>query len=264
VSLLLQFLLPLILMTVLMAVLWSVQLRTRNAGIVDIAWSFGTGGVAAWFALSSHGDPTRKIAVAAIALAWGIRLGLHLTHRVMHEPEDGRYTAAREKWGINENRNMFVFFQIQAAWTILFALPMFAASNNSGRVWGALDFVAIAILCIALTGEGIADYQLSRFKLDPENKGKVCNVGLWNWSRHPNYFFEWIHWFAYIFFSIGGSYVWLAGLGPIVMYYFLNRVTGIPITEARALKSRGDAYRKYIETTSAFFPIPPKTGLNNE
>lgn len=244
-------------MAVLMSALWFVQFKRHNAGIVDIAWSFGTGLTAVFFALSSSGDQTRRILVAVIAGLWGLRLGSALAKRVFSEEEDGRYKMLREKWGDRVQPLMFGFFQIQAAWAVLFALPMLAASQNPRPV-SAIDFVAVAVWIIAIGGESIADAQLAKFRNDPANKGKVCRNGLWAFSRHPNYFFEWIHWFAYVILAVGGSFVWLAALGPVVMLLFLTRVTGIPTTEARAVQSRGAAYRDYQRTVSAFFPWPPK------
>ena len=111
---------------------------------------------------------------------------------------------------------------------------------------------------MAVLGETIADRQLARFRADPENRGKTCNQGLWRYSRHPNYFFEWIHWFAYIFLAVGSPHWWLALLGPLVMAVFLLKITGIPYTELQSLKSKGESYREYQRTTSAFIPWFPK------
>ncbi|HSS65063.1 MAG TPA: DUF1295 domain-containing protein, partial [Gammaproteobacteria bacterium] len=108
-------------------------------------------------------------------------------------------------------------------------------------------------------GESIADAQLSRFRRDPRNRGKVCRTGLWRYSRHPNYFFEWLHWWAYALIGLGSPHWWVPLTGLAVVYVFLTRVTGIPFTEQQSLRSRGDAYRRYRETTNAFFPWPPAT-----
>ena len=246
-------------MAIVMAALWFIQKRRGNAGIVDIAWSFGTGAVGVWFALMAAGDPARRWLVGLIAGAWGLRLGFYLYKRVMSEEEDGRYQKLRERWGDNTQRNLFIFFQIQAAWAVMFAMPMLAAASNPtpGLRW--FDWLGLAIWITSIAGESIADRQLARFRRDPANKGKVCQQGLWRYSRHPNYFFEWLHWWAYVFIAIGGSWWWVALLGPAVMLLFLFKVTGIPMTEARAVESRGEAYRDYQRTTSAFFPWPPKT-----
>lgn len=156
---------------------------------------------------------------------------------------------------------MFGFFQLQATWAVLFALPMLGASLNPRPIsW--LDGLGAFVFALAIALEWLADHQLALFKADPANKGKVCRIGLWSWSRHPNYFFEWTHWFAYLILAIGSSGVWLSIGGVVVMYLFLTRVTGIPPTEQRAVESRGDAYRDYQSSVSAFFPLPPKKGVS--
>jgi steroid 5-alpha reductase family enzyme len=257
-NILVAILVPWAVMSLLMAALWQVQRAKHNAGIVDIAWSFGTGLCAVWFAYVADGDPVRRAIIGAMAGLWGVRLGVHLFRRVMSESEDGRYEMLRERWGDRTQRNLFIFFQVQAFWAVLFALPMYVAAMNEADAPAWYDLLGIAIWLAAVVGESIADAQLARFRRDPSNKGKVCRVGLWRYSRHPNYFFEWIHWFAYFAMGLAGSFGWLTLAGPAIMLLFLFKITGIPPTEQRALKSRGDAYRQYQQTTSAFFPWPPK------
>lgn len=243
-------------MAALMFGLWLVQRRTRNAGIVDIAWSFGTGLMGVWFAWCADGDPARRWLVAALAGLWGVRLGAYLFRRVMREAEDGRYTMLRERWGEDTQRKLFFFFQLQAAWAVLFALPMWVAADNPAPGLGWQDLLGAAVWLIAVIGESVADAQLDAFRKQPANRGKVCDRGLWRYSRHPNYFFEWIGWWSYVLIAIDGPYAWTALGGPIVMYVFITRVTGIPLTEAQAIRSRGDAYRRYQQTTNALFPGP--------
>lgn len=242
---------------VLMAAFWLIQLRTHNAGIVDVVWSFGVGLLAAWFAFGADGLAERRILIATMTGLWSARLGVYLFRRVMSEIEDGRYKQMREDWGDNTQRNLFVFFQVQASWSVLFAAPMLIAARNSQPL-GWTDLAGIAVWALALGGEMIADRQLQRFRSDPVNRGKVCKTGLWRYSRHPNYFFEWVHWFSYVWIGWAAPFGWLILLGPAAMLFFLFKITGIPPTEANALRSRGDAYRKYQRTTSVFVPWPPK------
>ncbi|MCO5297345.1 MAG: DUF1295 domain-containing protein [Fimbriimonadaceae bacterium] len=245
-------------MAAMMGGLWWVQYRRHNAGIVDVAWSFGTGLCALWFAAVADGDPTRRLITAVLAGVWAFRLGGMLFVRVSGEEEDGRYRMLREKWGPKTQPLMFGFFQIQAFWAVMFALPMLAAASNASPSPSLLDVLGIGVWLLGVTGESIADRQLQAFRSDPDNKGKVCSHGMWAWSRHPNYFFEWVHWGGYVLLAMGGPLVWLAVAGMLVMLLFLTKVTGIPLTEARSLLSRGDAYREYQRTTSPFIPLPPK------
>jgi steroid 5-alpha reductase family enzyme len=242
----------------LMAVLWLVQRSRGNAAIVDVAWSFATAALGAWFALSADGYPARRLVVAAMAVGWGARLGFHLWRRVTSEREDGRYRRMRKEWGEKTQRNMFVFFQIQALWAVMFALPMLAAARNPDQPLGWLDAVGVALWVASLAGASIADSQLARFRSKRANRGKVCRDGLWKYSRHPNYFFEWLHWWAYLALAAGSPIWWIAIVGVATMLWLLTKVTGIPPTEAQALRSRGDAYREYQRTTSAFVPWLPK------
>lgn len=238
--------------------LWFVQRAIRNAGIVDVAWSYGTSLVAVWFALASPGFLPRRLLVAGLALAWGLRLGTYLIRRVLREPEDGRYVALREKWGGRAQVLLFGFFQLQALWAVLFALPIGVAARRPGERFDLLDGLGLLIWLVAVAGESLSDRQLARFRARPENRGKVCRDGIWRYSRHPNYFFEWIHWWSYVAIGIVAPYGWLTLFGPAFMLYFLLRVTGIPPTERRAIQSRGEAYREYQRTTSVFFPLPPR------
>jgi steroid 5-alpha reductase family enzyme len=241
-----------------MAVLWLIQRATRNAGIVDVAWSYGTGFLVLWLAIGSQAFLPRRLLVAALAAVWGLRLGTYLIRRVLREPEDGRYIALREKWGSRAQILLFGFFQLQAIWAVLFALPVWVAARRPDARLDFFDGLGVLIWLTAVIGESISDRQLARFRGRAENRGKVCREGLWRYSRHPNYFFEWVHWWAYVAIGIRGPLGWLTLLGPALMLYFLMRVTGIPPTERRALQSRGDAYREYQKTTSVFFPLPPR------
>ena len=238
----------------LMALLWLHQLRTANATSVDAAWSAGMGILAVTFALLADGNPQRRLLVGTLAALWAARLAFHLiSDRVLGRPEDGRYRAMRERWGHRAPLYFFIFYQGQAIVATLFSVPILAAMQG-----GALDTWAAAgalVWLIAVLGETTADRQLSRFRAKPENRGRTCREGWWRTSRHPNYFFEWTHWFSYVLI---GHAAWPTWIGPAVMLLFLFRLTGIPFTEQQAIKSRGDDYRAYQRETSVFFPWFPK------
>jgi steroid 5-alpha reductase family enzyme len=190
---------------------------------------------------------------------WGGRLAWHLARRIRRDGhEDGRYRDLRARWGASAQRNFFVFFQVQATWSVLFSLPLLVAMRADRAALGWPELIGAAIWAIGVIGEGVADAQLARFRARPEHRGRTCRDGLWRYSRHPNYFFEWITWWGYVAIAWGAPTGWLALLGPVLMLLFLYKVTGIPYTEAQALRSRGDDYRDYQRTTSAFFPWFPR------
>ena len=246
-----------VVMAGVMFALWARQCFTRNAAVVDVAWAFGTAAMIAWLAWAANGATERRWLIAALGLAWGLRLGLHLARRVRSEAEDGRYRAMREFMGARAQLGMFVFFQVQAAWALLFAIAPWAASTKAGPLdlW---DLAGVVIWAAALTGEWTADRQLARFRADPANRSRVCQVGLWRHSRHPNYFFEWVHWFAYAAIGVGSPHWWVTLAGLALVYVFLTKLTGVRFNEMQALRTRGEAYRRYQETTPAFIPLPGK------
>ncbi|QDT41863.1 3-oxo-5-alpha-steroid 4-dehydrogenase [Gimesia alba] len=248
-----------IVMAFVMALLWLLQRKTGDAGIVDVAWGMGVGLLTLFFVWGSlDGDLARRIVLAVLGLAWALRLSGYIFWRVLTMPEDGRYQTLKEKWGTAAQSRLFWFYQFQAIGSLLFALPMLIAAQGTAPL-GAFDFLGMGIWIVAIVGELMADRQLARFRAKTENKGHVCQEGLWNYSRHPNYFFEWLHWWSYVGLAVAAPWGWLTILGPLLMLHFILNVTGIPPTEAQALKSRGDAYREYQRTTNAFFPWPPET-----
>lgn len=244
-------------MAVVMALLWLAQKRTGDAGIVDVVWALGVGLLSVFYATLADGLPERRILIALLAGIWALRLGAYLLIRVLRMPEDGRYQKLRDEWRETTQMKLFWFFQLQAFWSALFAAPMLIAAGNPAFL-GLPDLLGGVVWLIALSGETIADRQLAAFRNDPSTKGKVCRTGLWRYSRHPNYFFEWVHWWAYVLIGWTGPWGWLTLMGPATMLFFLFKITGIPPTEANALASRGDAYRAYQRSTSVFFLWPPK------
>jgi steroid 5-alpha reductase family enzyme len=244
--------------SVAMVIAWLMQLRSRNAGIVDVIWAACMAASALFYASVGSGSLIARLGVTLFGGFWGFRLCMHILSRVLTEHEDGRYRYLRSHWKDNQFK-FFLFFQAQAVLTALFSLPFYAVAQNANEGFTRWCFIGITIWCVSIAGESIADAQLATFRMNPNNRGKTCRVGLWRYSRHPNYFFEWLHWFTYVFLAIHSPYsVWLYSLlGPILMLISLRWVTGIPYVEAQALRSRGDDYRDYQRSTSAFIPWFP-------
>jgi steroid 5-alpha reductase family enzyme len=239
-----------------MTLAWAIQQRTRVAGYVDVAWSYLVGASAVFYAATGSAPAINRAVLGAMGAIWGLRLGTHLLLRLRHEREDGRYAHMRQAIG-DHGGKWYAFFLFQAGLTLLFSLPFWVAANNAAAL-PALLLPAVAIWLASIGGEAIADRQLARFRADPANRGRVCEAGLWRWSRHPNYFFEWLHWFAYVLLSIGSPLWWLSLLGAALMLASLLWVTGIPFVEQQSLRSRGEAYRRYQQRTSRFVPWFPK------
>ena len=248
-------------LSVLMAGAWLVQQRTGNSGWVDTIWTFSLGLVGAGAALwpvAGAAPNARQWLVAGLVAIWSLRLGVHIAIRTAGITDDPRYAAFAKEWGVDSPRKMFVFLQNQGLGSIPLVFAIFVAARLPGDALRVQDYLGAAILLAGIAGEALADAQLKSFRENPANKGRVCDVGLWRWSRHPNYFFEWFGWLAYpvIALSPGYDWGWATLLAPLFMYWILVYVTGIPPLEAQMLRSRGDRYRDYQSRTSKFFPLP--------
>lgn len=242
-----------------MSLLWLIHLPLRNASIVDPGWASCLVLLAVLYAAIGGGYRPRSMWIATMAVLWGLRLAFYLLSRVLGHPEEGRYVQLRREWGGNLPLKFFAFFQFQALLSVLLSLPFLLASINRNPHLSILEVVATALWLVAWLGESAADFQLQRFKANPANRGGLCRAGLWNYSRHPNYFFEWLIWVAFALFALASPYGFLALFAPALMLFFLFRVTGIPATEEQALRTKGEAYRQYQRTTSAFVPWFPRS-----
>jgi steroid 5-alpha reductase family enzyme len=249
-------------LSILMSLAWVVQQHTGNSGWVDTIWTFSVGLVGAAGALwpvAGAAPNARQWLVSALVAIWSLRLGLHIAVRTAGVPDDPRYADFARKWGVNSARRMFVFLQNQAFGSIPLVFAIFVAARFPEPALRAQDYLGALILFTGIAGEALADAQLKAFRADPGNKGRVCDTGLWRWSRHPNYFFEWFCWLAYPVIALSPHYPWgfATLLAPAFMYWILVHVTGIPPLEEQMLRSRGERYREYQSRTSAFFPLPP-------
>ena len=242
--------------------LWRWSVPRQNAGIVDVGWAYTLGAWVVWYALVLPGDDARQWLFAAATGFWAVRLGTFILRRMGAEKaEDPRYRFLRQHWGERATWNFLFFFQAQGIANLLLTAPILLLMLNP-RPLTLWDGLGAAIIVGSVLLERSADNQLAAWKGNPANKGKTCRTGWWAWSRHPNYFFEWLHWLAY---PVAGLALWgtplalwwpLTLLGPAVMFALLVRGTGVPYTEKRALKSRGADFRAYQNTVSSFFLWP--------
>jgi steroid 5-alpha reductase family enzyme len=244
-------------MAPVMSLGWLWQKRHRNAGIVDALWAAGVGLGALLTAATGSGAAAPRLVMAVLGSVWAARLALHVWRRVGKEREDGRYRHLRAHWRDHQGK-FYGFFLFQAGLVLLFSLPFAAVARNAVEGMTPALWVGIAIWLAAVAGEAQADRQLARFRADQAHRGRTCRTGWWRYSRHPNYFFELLHWFAYVALAQGSPISWLAWSGPLVMYVFLRWISGIPYTEAQALRSRGADYAEYQRTTPMLFPWFPK------
>ena len=243
----------------MMLLLWLVQHKTNDASAVDVGWAAGLGLLGVFYAIFAPGDIERRVLLAFVASFWSFRLaGFLFFHRVMGKEEDRRYQSLRSRWGDKAQRNFFVFYQAQGLLDVLLSLPFLVIASNPRPSVHLLEIAGAVVWVTAIIGETVADRQLAAFRSDPDHRGKTCRRGLWRYSRHPNYFFEWLVWCGFAWMAWPAPNGWLGILSPIVMLFFILKVTGIPPTEAQALASRGDDYKEYQRTTSVFVPWFPK------
>ena len=237
---------------------WYLGRRWRNYGIVDVVWSYLFCVVAWIYAGIGEGWPVRRWAIAGLVTIWSCRLGTHLLLRVWrhHPEEDRRYAELRSRWGAGADILMLGFYLLQGVLIIVLATPFLIATNDPASSWRPLEMVGLLLVMLAILGESVADVQLARSKQLGES---LCRRGLWSVSRHPNYFFEWLVWVAFALIATPGPLGWIAWIAPALMWHFLVNVTGIPMTEELAVQRKGDAYREYQRTTSAFVPWFRKT-----
>ncbi len=243
----------------LVLTVWAVSVRIRDASIIDIFWGFGFV-VIAWVAFlvtPGTGDDRQRL-ILFVTTVWGLRLTLHLARRNIGKGEDFRYQAMRRKHGerfaIISLRTVYL---TQGVLMLIVALPVMVGSMNSRVQWRPLLYIGVAVWLIGVLFETIGDLQLTAFKRDPANAGKVLRTGLWAWTRHPNYFGDALAWWG--IWLIACTHRWgpLTIVGPIAMTVLLRRVSGVPMLEKTMSRRRPD-YAAYVASTSAFIPRPPK------
>jgi steroid 5-alpha reductase family enzyme len=243
----------------LMILLWLLSLALKNSSIVDIFW--GTGFViVAWadFFLTPDGVFLRKLLLCTLVTIWGLRLSTHLLIRNGGKPEDFRYQAWRKEAGHSWWwRSFFRVFLLQGLLMWLISAPLLAAqvSPQPARlIW--LDFLAIPLWLYGFFFEALGDWQLTHFKANPANKGKLLSSGVWRYTRHPNYFGDATQWWAYFLIALAAG-AWWTVFSPVMMTVLLLRVSGVTLLE-KTLKTQKPGYKEYVESTSEFIPWFPR------
>ena len=250
--------------SVTFALLWLRQTRTNDATSVDAAWAAAIGALGLAAAATGDGDALQRTLAAVIVGAWSGRLTWHLlVHRVFgHAGEDGRYRAMRAHWGARAHLHFAWFYQLQAAAAFVFALPFWFLAGHAADALAPLQWAGLAVVVAAQALESLADRQLEAHRKDPTMRGRACRRGLWRYSRHPNYFFEWLTWCGIALVAAPAAGAW-AAVQPAAMFVLVRFVSGVPYTELQALKSRGDDYRRYQQETNAFVPWRPRRGTGS-
>lgn len=254
-------------LSAIMAAAWKVQRFTSNSGWIDAIWTFGIGIVGSALALApldgQQYPDWRQWVAAGFAVIWSLRLGLHIVGRTRANPDDPRYRAKLDGWGTKAASRLFWFLQAQAAVGLVLVAAIMLAAHAPADQLRWQDGLAIAFFAIGVSGEALADAQLRHFKRTSDSPKAVCDIGLWSWSRHPNYFCEWLCWCSFPLLAITGDYPlgWLALLAPLFMYWTLVYASGIPPLEEHMQRTRPEAFAAYKRQTSAFFPAPPRRNI---
>jgi len=248
-----------LLTTTAFAVMWALCIRVKNYSFLDVTWTLSIGLLALLDGVLGSGNPMRRILYTLLALAWSLRLGLFVLARVLrhHPAEDKRYRSLRERW--RGPAAWFAFFELQALIALVFSAPFLIAAFAGEQALTALEGCGLAIAGCGIVGEALADQQSQTFKHRRGAEQRILDVGLWRYSRHPNYFFEIVTWVGFAVAVLPLPDGWIALLCPVLIAYFLLRVTGVPLTEQHSLETHGDAYRDYQRRTSAVIPWPPKS-----
>ncbi len=263
-TLLLLWLAVLVVLTMVMICAWAVQRHVRNAGWIDVFWTYGTGAAGVICALAAGGAPGRRVLVAVLVGAWSLRLGTYIARRVARsESEDVRYRRFRKEWGADYQARMARFVIVQGPIAAVMAAGPLLAAHAHAPFPNVADGLGVALYAGGLVIEALADWQMRRFRA--ASRG-VCDRGLWRVSRHPNYVGEWVLWCAYPVIAIGaGGWPGMLALGaPATIFWLLVYVSGIPPLEREMLASRGDAYRIYQRRVAAFLPGFPSPTITDD
>jgi len=235
-----------------MCLIWAWYCYIKNPSVVDVGWAFGLTIIGILYLCSSP-ISSRKILLSLVLVIWGLRLGGYLwVTRIHRHLLDRRYTKLSDNWKISKPLGFLLNFQFQGVLIFFVSLPWYFISQiPSDSHMCAIDYLMILIALLSITAESIADYQLQSFKA--HHPGQVCDVGLWFYSRHPNYFFEWVTWCAYACFAFPAQLGLMAWISPLILFGIMTRIT-VPLTEKGSIQSKGELYLNYQKVTPMFFP----------
>lgn len=235
---------------------WFLQRQLRNAGWVDVVWTFSTGLALAAVALAAPGVGWRRVMIAVLLVVWAMRLGTHIARRVVHGPEDSRYVQMRQRAGARFDRQMIWLLLGQGPVAGLLAISVYLAAAQPAPELRLADIAGALLLAAAIVGEALADRQLRLWRAIPGRADGICEVGLWSLCRHPNYLFEALVWLAYPIIAVDVSRLWtlVSFTAPILMFLVLRYLTGVPPLEAAMRERRGESYRAYQQRTNAMWP----------
>lgn len=243
----------------LMLATWLVSLLIRNASIVDLVWGAGfvVVGWVSYFEVDSGGD--RKLLLAVLTTIWGLRLSCYLAWRNIGKGEDYRYVNMRNRHGSKFwIVSLLTVFVLQGVIMWVVSLPIQIGEFHANlRPLNVVDGIGIAMWCIGLFFESVGDYQLARFKANADNNRKVMNRGLWRYTRHPNYFGDFMVWWGMYTVSVASGVGYWSIVGPLLMSFFIMKVSGVTLLE-KSLANTKDGFADYQRRTNAFFPWLPK------
>lgn len=234
-----------------MLIVWLIAKKIANPSIIDVAWPIGLM-VSGLIYLFSQGEGIRLIVISSLLAIWACRLAGYLYFsRIKKGIVDARYVKLSQQWKISQSIGYLLHFQLQGLFIFIMSFVFMFAAAQDRTYLSLIDYLGIILCLTGIVCETLADAQLQRFK--QQNKGKVCDVGLWRLSRHPNLFFDWLTWCGFACFAIQANYGWMGLMTPLLLFLIMTKAT-IPITENGSIASRGNQYLQYQQTTSMFFP----------
>lgn len=235
---------------------WLFSVVKKDVSFVDSLWSLFFLLAAAVFAFEIEALSVRGKLVLVLVAIWSLRLSVYITARNWGSEEDYRYQTIRKN---NEPgfalKSLFIVFGLQGVLAWFIALPLLPAIS-SGNELGVIDIFATALWLLGFVFEAGGDYQLARFKRNPENRGRVLDTGLWKFTRHPNYFGDFCIWWAFYLFAVSAG-GWWSIASPLLMSFLLLKVSGVAMLES-TIEERRPEYSDYIRRTNAFFPGSPR------